>query len=245
MSTGGIGGQLAAALPGDDAVPAVAEGGDEGEALGDAAEGGELAGTGVEPDVGEHHRPQDGLAGEGHPERLAHGAADAVRADGVAGAQRAGDRAVRPGALHVHLDAVRVLPQAGHPGAAADLRARLDGPLLQQPLGLVLRCHQHAGEAGGQPGQVGLGGAEEADAGEEGAGVDQLLGEPAGVQHLQGAGVHGEGPGEVGLLIAPLQHDDAHTGGGQIPGEQQSGGAGADDQDIDAGFGRKSHDSSR
>ena len=60
----------------------------------------------------------------------------------------------------------------------------------------------------------------------------QLVGEAAGVELLQGAGVQDEGPGEVAdLLRALLDEGDGDAGGGEVAGQQQAGGAGADDDD--------------
>ena len=60
---------------------------------------------------------------------------------------------------------------------------------------------------------------------------DELVGQAPGVEVLQRAGVHAERPGQVGLGVAPLQHGHVDAGLGEVAGEQQAGGPGADDRD--------------
>src|SRR5215813_15367637 len=62
-------GQLVMAVPGDGAVPAVAEGGEEREPGVARVDGQDVRRRLRQADVGEHDRPQHGPAGEGKAER--------------------------------------------------------------------------------------------------------------------------------------------------------------------------------
>jgi hypothetical protein len=224
----GVVGKLAPPVPGNHAVPAVAERRHQREGVAGGVGGQHVGGRVVQAHVGQHHRADHGAAGEGQAERPAHRAADAVGADGIGGAPRPGGAV--PGA-HVDLDAVVVLAQPGHLGAVDDLGAERSGALGEQPLGVVLGRDQHEREPGRQPGQVELDPAERPQGAGGGAGGDQVVGQAARVQHLQRARVDAERAGEVRLVGAPLQHRAGDPGRGQVPGQQQPGRPGPDDQD--------------
>ncbi len=219
-------GLLVFAVPGEDAPVLVAEGGDEAERAVAARDGGAVLGRVGELDVGEHDRFQDGLAGVGHADGLADGAADAVGADDVSGLEVA--RAGVDGDLSVGL------VDAGDLGVVDDAGARAERALLEDFLHVVLRGHEEVGEARLEVGEVEAHAVEQADAAEARAAVgEEFVGEAAGVEHLERAGVDAEGPREVGQFgAAPFEDDDLDSGLGEIAGQEQAGGAGADDDDC-------------
>ncbi len=227
---GGVLGDLAAAVPADDAVPAVAEVGHDRDGVAVGVADHREVGLLVEPYVGEDDGADHGAAGEGQAECLADGAAHAVRADQVGRAVRRGRPVVL---LYAGLDAVGVLVQAGHPGPVPERDTGLLRAPLQQPLDLVLRSDQYEREAGGQPGRLQDDAAEEPHGPQRVAARHQFVGEAARVELFEAAGVHGHRAGQVAEAGgAPLQQGDAQAGDGEVPGEQQSGGAGADHEDV-------------
>ncbi len=157
---------------------------------------------------------------------------DAVGADRVAGPVGGGGAV----AHRFDGDAVRVLPQGGDLGAAQDGRAGLHRPLVEQSFGVVLRRQQDEREAGRQVAEVDPDPVEGLQRLDRAAGGDEVVGEAAGVEEFEGAGVHGERPGEVGLGGALLQHRDAQAGGGEVAGQQQAGRPGADHDDVGDGL---------
>jgi hypothetical protein len=84
-------------------------------------------------------------------------------------------------------------------------------------------------------GQVDVDLAEQFQAADAGAGGDEVVGDPAGVEDLQGAGVDRERAGQVGLVDPPFEDHAVHTGLGQVTGEQQAGRSGSDDQYVSRG----------
>ncbi len=227
---GGVLGDLTAAVPADDAVPAVAEVGDDRDGVAGGVADHREVGLLVEPYVGEDDGADHGPAGEGQAECLTDGAAHAVRADQVGRAVGRGGPVLL---LYAGLHAVAVLVQAGHPGPVPEGDAGLLRAPLQQPLDLVLRGDQHEREAGGQPGRLQDDAAEEPHAPQRVAVRQQFVGEAARVELFEAAGVHGHRAGQVAEAGgAALQQGDAQAGDGEVPGEQQSGGAGADHEDV-------------
>jgi hypothetical protein len=182
-----------------------------------------------EPHVGQHHRPDHGLAGERHPQGLADGAVHPVGADHVARADQVLGLAVR---ADDQLHPVREPGQPGDFGAVPELGAEVAGAVGQHPFGLVLRGAQHVREPAGQPRQAELRAAEEPQLRLRGAGGHEFVGHAAGVQLLQRAGVHGERPGQVGHLGVALEHHAPHPGPSQVTGQQQPGRARAHDHHV-------------
>ncbi len=228
-------GDLVPAVPAHDPVPAVAEGRDHREGVAGAVDGEHARRALGEPDVRQEEGLDDGDAGEGQADRPAHGAAVAVRADDV-GRAAGDDGAVRD--ADVEVDALGVLAQPHDLVLEEELHAELARPLLQQPLDLVLRGDEQVREAGGEGAQVQGEAAEEAQLGDGAAGGEQGVGEAAGVELLEGAGVHAEGAREVADSVgAPLDEGDGDVGGGEVTGEEQAGGAGADDDHAVRGRG--------
>ncbi len=223
---------LLGAVPGEDAVPAVAERHQQGEAVLVGAGGDAVLGLALQADVGEQHRVDHRFAGEGQAEQVADGGVDAVGADRVAGPVGAGGAV----AHRFDGDALGVLPQSGDLGAAQDGRAGLHRPVVEQPLGVVLRGEQDEREAGRQVAEVDPDPVEGLQRLDRAAGGDEVVGEAPGVEEFEGAGVHGERPGEVGLGTALLQHGDAQAGRGEVSGQQQAGRPGADHDDVGDGL---------
>ncbi len=219
--------------PADHPVVAVTEGGDQREPVRPGVGGqrrtellGELH---VGQDQGADHR----TPGERQPDQVADHAVRAVRAHHVRGPQHL---PALVGRADLDLHPVGVLTQAGHLPLVGEVHPGLDGAPLQEPLHLVLRDDQDVREAGGQRAQVQGELPEEAEARQGAADRGQLVGEPAGVQLLQGPGVDHQGAGEVADPVRALLHEgDGDTGLGEVAGQQQSGGTGADD---DHGAGR-------
>lgn len=225
---------VAVPVPADHAVVAVAEGGQEGEGLAVRADGEELLRFLAEPYVGQDDRADDRPAREGQPHRPTHGAAHPVRPDGVLGAQRL---ALLPaGPAHREGDALAVLRESGHLGVVPQGDPGLLGTPQQQLLDLVLRDDEQVVEAGGEFAEADGEAAEEADVGEPPSGRLDVLGDPAGVELLQCAGVQDEGAGEVAdLSRALLDEGDGDSGEGEVTGEQEPGRPGADDEHAGAG----------
>src|SRR6185437_2929605 len=75
-------------------------------------------------------------------------------------------------------------------------------------------------------------------AGHRGVPVDRetpgqlVVGQPAGVEQFQGAGVHGERPGDAGRIGAAFEQFDANPAHRQFAGQHQTGRPGADDGNI-------------
>ncbi len=214
-----------AAVPGEDPVVAVAERGDEGERVAHPVDREHVGGRRSDQHVGQHDRLDRGAAGERLADRLAYGAAVAVGADHVVGPVAAGGG--RDG------DAGGVLGEAGHLGVLDDLDTRLERPVEEQAFHVELRSDQQVREPAGQPAHVHRNAAEQLQTVERRAGGDQLVGQPSGVQFFQRAGVHGERPGQIrDRAVSALEHRDRHPGLGQIPGEQQPGRSGSDDNHL-------------
>jgi hypothetical protein len=135
-------GQLVAAVPGEDAVPAVPERRDEGESVADRVDGERVRRGLRQPHVGEHDRFEYRLPGERQPESLTDNAVQPVGADGVVGPHCL--------AIDGQVHAVRILPQRGHLGAAHDADARRHRPLLEHLLHVLLRGDQEIGESARQ-----------------------------------------------------------------------------------------------
>ncbi len=223
----GVVGDLVAAVPAHDPVPAVAEGGDHRESVAAAVDGEDALGLLGQPDIGQNQRLDDGDTGEVQADRLPHGTPVTVGADDI-GRPAGDDRSVR--AAHVDVDPLVVLPQPHDLALVRELDPSLPGPPLQEPLDLVLRGDEQERETRGQRAQIEGEAAEEPQAGDGVPGGEEFVGEAAGVELLQGAGVHPEGAGEVADLARPLL-DEGHgdAGCGEVTGEEEAGGAGADD----------------
>ena len=211
---------LVATVPGEHAVPAVAERGHEGERVADPVDGQHVRRRGAQPDVDQHHRLDHGVAGERQPEGLAHGAARAVGADHVGGAVAGGGPVGGP---RGDLDTGAVLREAEHLDARQDRHTQLIDAAPQHPLGLVLGRDQQRAVLGRQDAEVQAHRGEQAQLPHGGTGLGELVGETPDLQLLHGPGVHSERPGHVRLTRAPLQHGDPHPGLGQVAGQQQAG----------------------
>jgi hypothetical protein len=159
-----------------------------------------------------------------------------VGADQVRGAE---DRAGLPVlVLRAGGDALGVLLHRGDLRFVHEGDPGLAGPALQHLLHLVLRGEQDERVAGGQPGGVEPGGLEQRQPADGVPGGDDLVGDAAGVELLQHAGVHDQGPGQVAHLVrAALDEHDRQAGLGQVPGQQQPGRSRAHDQDVGVGGG--------
>lgn len=166
---------------------------------------------------------------------MAHGAAQAIGADEVAGAEVGlAVAAAFLGSLHLGGHPVVVLPQAHQLRLVAELHPRLPRPAFQEVLHLVLRCHQQIREARGQAVEVEGEVAERAHPVDHRAGGDQLVRQASGVEQLQRAGVDTEGARHRARTArAALYEGDAQARRREVPGEQQAGRARAHDENID------------
>ncbi len=221
---------VTAAVPADHPVVAVAERREEGEGVADGVDGEQGRRLLGEPDVGEDDRPDHRPARERQPDRVPYAAAHAVGADDVRRTQ-----ALRTPLRTAHLDGhpVGVLGEPGQLGLVPEAGTRRDRAPLQDLLDLVLGEDEEMPEAGGEDAEVDGEAAEQTEAVQRLSHGLQVVGETTRVELFEGAGVQDEGAGEVADLPGAL-FEDGHrdAGGGEITGEQQAGGAGADDDDV-------------
>jgi hypothetical protein len=206
---------LVVAAPGDHAVPAVAERRHETERVAGGVDGQHVGRRLGQPDIGEHHRADRGPARKRQPQQGPHGAAHSVGTHD----ERRPVRVRLPVAADVDVHPVGVLAYRQHLGTLDDARTVGYRAFREYPLGLVLRGDQQVRKAAGQSRQVDGQLAEQPQLRYPLPGGDQLVGQAARVEHLQGAGVDRKGPGEVGLPGAPFKHGDGGPGLRQVARE--------------------------
>src|SRR5215475_1905987 len=194
----------------------------------------------IEGQISSKHFP-DGLADLivlHRQERQAHHLADStVRAVGTddEGWRERPAFARGPCGLHMRTFVSRTKGVHLHP--LDNLRAEGPSTVCQQALGLILRRDENEAEPAWQPAQVNIDASEQVEVIHSATAGDQVICYPAGVEQLQGPGVHDAGPGRLRITMPALQHCHGYACCSEVTGEQQAGGARPDNEHVD-GVGR-------
>ena len=138
------------------------------------------------------------------------------------------------GAIGANLEStpVVVLLQADNLSAVVDLNAEALRPGLEQVLRRALRRDQHHRVRRVELGEVEHRAGGGRDLPHRHTARHQFVGEPAGIQQFQCAGMDGERPGDVRLSVAAIQNAAPHPGECEFARQHQAGRACADDDDF-------------
>lgn len=133
----------------------------------------------------------------------------------------------------VHGDVVGMPGEAGDLVSAQDVRAQVEGLVLQQCLGALLGQGEGVGERAGQAAEVQAGvEAAEVASGQRYALTHEGLVRAAGGKGLDGARVHGQGAGAGVACGAGLDHGDGDARASQFAGEPKAHGSGTCDDNL-------------
>ncbi len=213
------------AVPRDGAEPAVAERYDDHRAalVGDAGQ--RVGRRRRQPHIGKQNVRLVLLADEVDAEQSPDGAVRAVAAHHVSGTD---------GLAAGHFDGhpIAVLRQPDHLGTADDRHAELGGPRLEHLLGSALRNHEQHRIPRRQSAQIHHRPAGRGDLVHRHTAAEQVVGHPPRVEQLECAGVHGECPGDVGLVRARFEQPDAHPAERELARQHQAGRARTHDHYI-------------
>ena len=185
--------------------------------------------------VGQHHRRQDRLAGELRADEIPHGAVRAVCADHVFRAPRlAVSRIVVVLRPRRDRHAIGILFECNDFETPADVRALVGGVSRERPVDVGLRCDRDELIRRTQMRQIDSRAGEDGDARSAVRVRENVVGQPAGIQHFEGPRHRGErAAGRVHL--GPAFEDRHRTAApGQVACRGQSCRSGTDDEDVHA-----------